>query len=173
MNIWFRSLQQEKLSKEISVSSNLVNKRDFLGEGNKRSNTLAVNLVVFSEARTSIVLESIKKKWSDCVPNVKKSFLRMFSLCQGNGDNNFISFCFNIEKHILKILHVQNLELFEGVTRWKIEGLPIQQSEKKLMVKIREAVFSLQFVWLGNECGLKVNFGIPCQSLPYSLPSLL
>ena len=62
MNIWFRSLQQEKLSKEISVSSNLVNKRDFLGEGNKRSNTLAVNLVVFSEARTSIVLESIKKK---------------------------------------------------------------------------------------------------------------
>ena len=42
MNILFRSLQQEKLSKEISVFSNLVNKRDFLGEGNKRSNTLAV-----------------------------------------------------------------------------------------------------------------------------------
>ena len=57
MNILFRSLQQEKLSKEISVSSNLVNKRDFLGEGNKRSNTLAVNLVGFSEARTSIVVE--------------------------------------------------------------------------------------------------------------------
>ena len=39
-----------------------MNKRDFLGEGNKRSSTLAVNLVVFSEARISIVLESIKKK---------------------------------------------------------------------------------------------------------------
>jgi len=57
MNILFRSLQQGKLSKEISASSNLVNKRDFLGEGNKRSNTLAVNLVGFSEARTSIVVE--------------------------------------------------------------------------------------------------------------------
>ena len=65
------------------------------------------------------------------------------------------------------------IELFECVTRWKIEDLPIQQPGKKLMVKIRETTFSLQFVWLGSECGLKVNFGIPCQSLPYSLPSFL
>lgn len=56
---------------------------------------------------------------------------------------------------------MQNFEDYlEGVARRKTEGLPLSWTEKKLMARSQETVFSLRFAWLGCESRPEVKFGI-------------